>query len=152
MKEASKNNQYRDASFFEKYLYGKVLDIGAGNDLVRANAIGFDMEDGDANFPNKYFAEASFDAVHSSHCLEHKQDPVQALNNWWPLVKSGGYMVAVVPDEDLYEQGIWPSVFNHDYKFTLRLDKPDSWSPVSFDIRALCEALPNAEVVIRKRG
>ncbi len=147
MKEASKTNLYRDAAFFEKYLTGKVLDIGAGNDLVCPNAVGFDMEDGDANHLNQYFPEGSFDAVHSSHCLEHMTDPVQALHNWWPVVKSGGYLVLVVPDEDLYEQGIWPSVFNHDHKFTFRLDKPDSWSPVSHEVRALCMGLPGAEVV-----
>jgi SAM-dependent methyltransferase len=147
MKEASKTNLYRNASFFEKYLSGKVLDIGAGDDLVCANAVGFDMEDGDANFLNKYFSAESFDAVHSSHSLEHMSDPVRALDNWWPLVKPGGYLVLVVPDEDLYEQCIWPSVFNHDHKFTFRLDKSESWSPVSFDIRKLCEALPRAEVV-----
>ena len=147
MKEASKTNQYRDAAFFEKYLSGRVLDIGAGNDLVCPNAVGFDMQDGDANFLNQYFPEGSFDAVHSSHCLEHMTDPVQALHNWWPVVKPGGYLVLVVPDEDLYEQGIWPSAFNHDHKFTFRLDKADSWSPVSYEIRSLCMSLPGAEVV-----
>jgi SAM-dependent methyltransferase len=147
MREASKTNQYRTESFFSDYLSGKVLDIGAGNDLVCPHAIGFDMEDGDANYLNRYFPENSFDAVHSSHSLEHMVDPVQALQNWWPLVKPGGYLVLVVPDEDLYEQGIWPSAFNTDHKTTFRLDKSDSWSPVSYEIRSLCSSLPGAEVV-----
>lgn len=147
MREASKTNRYRDAVFFEKYLSGKVLDIGAGNDLVCPAAIGFDMKDGDANYLNKYFSANSFDTVHSSHCLEHMADPLKALHNWWTVVKPGGYLVLVVPEEDLYEQGIWPSVFNHDHKFTFRLDRPDSWSPVSYEIRSLCMSLPDAEVV-----
>lgn len=147
MREASKTNMYRDALFFEKYLGGTVLDIGAGNDLVCDHAVGFDMADGDANYLHRYFQEGSFDAVHSSHCLEHMTDPVAALQNWWLVVKPGGFMVVVVPDEDLYEQGIWPSVFNHDHKFTFRLDKESSWSPVSYDLRSLSAALPGAEIV-----
>ena len=36
---------------------------------------------------------------------------------------------------------------NRDHKTTFRLDKAESWSPVSRDIRALCTALPGAEIV-----
>ena len=53
----------------------------------------------------------------------------------------------MVPDEDLYEQGIWPSAFNPDHKATFRIDRPLSWSPVSYDIRALAAALPNGMIV-----
>lgn len=147
MREASKTNQYRDASFFSQYFGGSVLDIGAGEDLVCPHAKGFDMAEGDANHLDRYFPPESFDTVHSSHSLEHMLDPVFALRNWWSLVKPGGYLVLVVPDEDLYEQGIWPSVFSSDHKTTYRLDKPDSWSPVSYEVRGLCAALPDAEIV-----
>lgn len=147
MKEASKTNQFRQPDFFQTYLSGTVLDIGAGNDLVCPHAQGFDMEHGDANHLDRYFAPASFDALHSSHSLEHMVDPVAVLARWWSLVKPGGYLIVVVPDEDLYEQGIWPSAFNSDHKSTFRLGKSESWSPVSHDILALCKALPASEVV-----
>ena len=75
------------------------------------------------------------------------RDVPQALEQWWQLVKPGGTMVIVVPDEDLYEQGAWPSLFNRDHSATFRLNKPDSWSPVSYDLGSICSALPNAEVI-----
>jgi hypothetical protein len=43
-------------------------------------------------------------------------DPEAALRQWWALVRPGGYLVVVVPHEDLYEQGMWPSAFNSDHK------------------------------------
>jgi hypothetical protein len=69
------------------------------------------------------------------------------LLEWWSLLKPGGYFIIVVPDEDLYEQGRWPSVLNPDHKSTFRLKKSTSWSPVSFDIQALIQRLPNCEIV-----
>jgi SAM-dependent methyltransferase len=74
-------------------------------------------------------------------------DPATAVAQWWSLVKPGGYLVLVVPHEDLYEQGLWPSKFNPDHKFTFRLDKAESWSPVSFDIRELVRGLPHCEII-----
>ena len=50
------------------------------------------------------------------------RDVPQALEQWWQLVKPGGAMVIVVPDEDLYEQGAWPSLFNRDHSATFRLN------------------------------
>ena len=63
----------------------------------------------------------AYDAVCSSHCLEHMRDVPAALTQWWALVRKGGYLVLVVPDEDLYEQGGWPSLFNSDHKATFRI-------------------------------
>lgn len=56
-------------------------------------------------------------------------------------------MVLVVPHEDLYEQGFWPSIFNSDHKVTFRLGFPQSWSPVSMDIAALVGELPNCRII-----
>ena len=147
MDEARKTNALRGAAFIRKYLSGRVIDIGAGNDLVCAHAEGFDRDDGDANVITRFRKAGGYDAVHSSHCLEHMHDPASALAEWWSLVKPGGYLIVVVPDEDLYEQGIWPSIFNRDHKTTFRLDKAQSWSAVSHDIRALVAALPGCEVL-----
>jgi len=147
MDEATKTNKFRSPIFSEQYFSGSVLDIGAGKDLVCPHAIGFDLEDGDANLLDNYFQPESFDTVHSSHSLEHMYDPVNAITRWWKLVKKGGYLIIVVPDEDLYEQGIWPSIFNRDHKSTFRLNKAESWSPVSYDIEKLCSSLSGSRVI-----
>src|ERR1035437_3135111 len=147
MDEASKTNKLRGADFAQRYLQGRVLDIGAGKDAVCGWAEVFDQQHGDANHIEEYFPSQSFDAVHSSHCLEHMHHPVAALAGWRSLVKPGGYLILVVPDEDLYEQGIWPSFFNSDHKATFRLDRATSWSPVSHELRVLCESLIGAEII-----
>jgi len=147
MKEAQKTSLLRGPGFASKYLSGKVIDIGAGKDLVCAWAEPFDLEHGDANAISRCRPQDAYDAVHSSHCLEHMLDPPAALLEWWSLLKPGGYLVVVVPEEDLYEQGIWPSKFNRDHKATFRLGRETTWSKVSFDIRELVLALPECELI-----
>ncbi len=147
MDEASKTRKLRGPDFEKKYLGGKVIDIGAGKDPVCSRAEVFDVADGDANFITRYRAPGTYDAVHSSHCLEHMFKPDEAILEWWHLVKPGGYLVVVVPHEDLYEQGIWPSMFNRDHKVTFRLGGDSSWSPVSFDIRKLVSELPGSTLI-----
>jgi SAM-dependent methyltransferase len=147
MREASKTNLIRPPDFSEKYLHGRVLDIGAGGDLVCSWAESFDKKDGDANTIERYFEPNTFDSIHSSHSLEHMINPVSALAGWWSVLKPGGFLIVVVPDEDLYEQTIWPSAFNRDHKSTFRLDKPASWSPSSYELRSMCGNLPNSEII-----
>lgn len=147
MDEASKTRKFRGPDFNTNYLRGKVIDIGAGGDPICPWAESFDVADGDANFITRYKAPQTYDTVHSSHCLEHLYKPEEALREWWKLVKSGGYLVLVVPHEDLYEQGFWPSIFNSDHKATFRLGGSSSWSPVSYDVRDLVGGLPGASVI-----
>ncbi|MEK9627665.1 MAG: class I SAM-dependent methyltransferase [Nitrospinota bacterium] len=147
MDEASKTEKIRGPEFREKYFSGNVLDIGCGDNLVVPHAIPFDREQGDAQDILKYLEPGTFDCVHSSHSLEHMEDVPKAIREWWQLVKPGGAMVIVVPDEDLYEQGVWPSLFNRDHSATFRLNKPDTWSPVSYDLGKLCSDLSGVEVV-----
>jgi len=147
MDEASKTEKIRGSEFKSRYFSGKVLDIGCGNNLVVPNAIPFDKDQGDAQEILNYLEPKTFDCVHSSHSLEHMIDVPKALEQWWQLVKPGGAMVIVVPDEDLYEQGVWPSLFNRDHSATFRINKHDSWSPVSYDLGMVCSKLPNAELI-----
>ena len=93
----------------------------------------WDKQDGDA----RYLAgvpDDSFDFVHSSHCLEHMVDVYEALQNWARVLKPGGFLIVTVPDEDLYEQGVWPSRFNPDHKWTFTIAKAESWSPRSINV------------------
>lgn len=127
-------------------LTGKGIDIGCGKDPVMPDVKRFDLEDGDANEITKYVHE-QFDYVYSSHCLEHMYDPRKTILDWWSLVKVGGHLFFMVPDEDLYEQGVFPSRFNPDHKATFTISKAQSWSPVSINVLDLVKTLPNGEVV-----
>jgi SAM-dependent methyltransferase len=127
-------------------LKGRGIDIGCGGDPVLPDVRRFDKEDGDANEITRYVRE-QFDFVFSSHCLEHMHDPRKALVQWWALVRPGGHIFFIVPDEDLYEQGVFPSRFNSDHKATFTISKERSWSPVSVNIRELALALPGAQLV-----
>ena len=127
-------------------LHGRILDIGAGLDPITKNAEVFDRAQGDAQNVLRHFPKESFDTVFSSHCLEHMVDPAAAIKSWYSLVKSGGHLVVVVPDEDLYEQGHFPSIFNSDHKATFTISKSKSWSLKSFNCLDLCTSL-SGEIV-----
>jgi SAM-dependent methyltransferase len=126
-------------------LQGDGLDIGAGSDPVIPNVTTFDQKDGDANLIDEYI-HRQFDFVFSSHCLEHMHNPWDALPRWWKLVKPGGHLIVIVPDEDLYEQGYWPSLFNDDHKHTFT-QKEKSPLPVSIQVKRLIATIPNATLV-----
>ena len=147
MRESSKTKINYGENFLAEYLKGKILDIGCGKDPILPHADPFDKAQGNANNILDYIEKESYDTVYSSHCLEHVQDPVKCLNDWWSLVKPNGYLIIFVPDEDLYEQGLWPSVFNRDHKSTFRLQKKETWSPKSFDIYELHKSLPNCKII-----
>jgi SAM-dependent methyltransferase len=145
MNETTKAKQFwgpveRDAT------RGKGIDIGCGPDPVTPDARRFDLEDGDANVASQYVKE-QFDFVYSSHCLEHMHDPKATILDWWKLVKPGGYLFVMVPDEDLYEQGVFPSRFNPDHKATFTLSKAQSWSPKSVNVLDLAQSLPGGQIV-----
>jgi SAM-dependent methyltransferase len=127
-------------------LSGKGIDIGCGPDPLTPDVYGFDKDAGDANEITKYVHE-EFDFVFSSHCLEHMRDPRNAIQEWWKLVRPGGHLFFIVPDEDLYEQGVFPSRFNGDHKATFTISKTKSWSPVSINVLDLVKSLPGAHLV-----
>jgi SAM-dependent methyltransferase len=130
----------------KKILRGRGIDIGCGPDPVNRHVRRFDLWQGDANRITEYVKE-QFDYVYSSHCLEHMDDPRAALREWWKLVKPGGHLFLIVPDEDLYEQGVFPSRFNADHKATFTIAKACSWSPVSINLLDLVRSLPGAHLV-----
>ena len=119
--------------YFERILAGHGIDIGCGDDPITADCVHWDREQGDAStLPG--IPPTSFDWVYSSHCLEHLHDPAAALRRWIEVVRPGGHLVVTVPEEDLYEQGVWPSTFNSDHKWTFTMAKAHSWSPRSINV------------------
>ena len=117
---------------WSKFMTGTGIDIGCKNTAL-PNCQSWDTEQGDAQYMTT-IPDESFDWVASFHCLEHLRDPQVALTNWWRILKPGGYLIVYVPDEDLYERGVWPPHFNPDHKATFTISKQDSWSPVSYNV------------------
>ncbi len=144
MHETSKAifRRLNDSRFATRYFVGDGIDIGSGPDPLAQyheffplmkSCRAWDLKDGDAQ-DMAGVADQSFNFVHSSHCLEHMRDPRAALANWLRILKRGGHLVCLIPDEDLYEQGKFPSTFNADHKHTFTLHKRKSWSPVSINL------------------
>lgn len=138
-----------DIRFATRYFVGRGLDIGAGPDGLALYAELFprvtqvdtwDVAEGDAQVLST-MPDDVYDFVYSSHCLEHLVDPRDGLRNWFRVLKPGGHLVVVVPDEDLYEQGVFPSTFNTDHKWTFSIHKNESWSDRSINVVDLCLGL-----------
>jgi SAM-dependent methyltransferase len=159
MKECSKSIARRlaDSNFTRRYFVGEGVDIGGKPDplalyrelFCRMGCVRtWDWEDGDAQVMNGV-ADNQFDFVHSSHCLEHLVDPREGLRAWLRVVKPGGHLVITVPDEDLYEQGVFPSTFNRDHKWTFTIFKTLSWSDKSINVIDLIQDLGEKVELIR---
>jgi SAM-dependent methyltransferase len=131
-----------DSRFARRYFVGRGIDVGGGVDslalfaelfpLIR-NVVTYDRAQGDAQ-KLANVDDASFDFLYSSHCLEHLVDPAAALSNWIRVVRPGGHLVVNVPDEDLYEQGVWPPTYNTDHKVAFTICKKTSWCPASVNL------------------
>jgi SAM-dependent methyltransferase len=127
MADESAKAMRRRAKSPEEYLKvfsGEGIDVGCGDsrievfrpDYPRMGSVRLhDIKDGDAQKMENY-GRGVFGFVHSSHCLEHMRDPVEAVQNWLRILEPGGHLVVCVPDAKMYEKYLWPSRFNHDHK------------------------------------
>lgn len=131
--------------YFQTVFVGEGIDIGCGADPVTRDCLRWDLEQGDAQTLPGVPPE-HFDWVYSSHCLEDLPNPWIAIQRWWEVLRPGGRLLVVVPDEDLYEQGCWPSRFNAGHRWTFTIHKTRSWSPVSINLTELVATLPEHEV------
>jgi len=159
MKECSKSIQRRlaDPNFLRAYFVGSGIDIGGKPDPLALYKSLFplmtdiktwDWEDGDAQYLEG-IANDSLDFIHSSHCLEHLREPKEGLKNWFRVIREGGYLIITIPDEDLYEQGVFPSTFNSDHKWTFTIFKEKSWSDKSINVLDLIKTLGAAAEPVR---
>ncbi|TGY90309.1 SAM-dependent methyltransferase [Marinicauda algicola] len=151
MKECSKFvlRRSNDKKFACKYLVGDGVDIGGEPDPLALYRTVFplitsvktwDLGDGDAQFMAGV-EDGRYDFVFSSHCLEHLRDPFEGLKNWLRVVKPGGHIVFMIPEEDMYERGVWPSTHNRDHKRTFTVFKEKSWSPDTTNVLDLVKSL-----------
>lgn len=95
------------------YTRGLVLDIGAGPWKAWPHFTSVDNFDewsgldwrpdiiADARSLHMLSSE-SWDAVFSSHLLEHIEDTEAALREWWRVIKPRGYLVLYLPHRELY--------------------------------------------------
>ncbi|MEA1648873.1 tetratricopeptide repeat protein [Nitrospirillum sp. BR 11164] len=146
-----------DGRFARRWIVGEGIDIGCGPDplgdlkdhfpLMKSTRP-WNTVDGDAMLMDGV-ADATYDFVHSSHHLGRLVDPVRALGNWIRICKPGGHLIITILDEDLYEQGVWPSVFNQDHKWTFTILKPQSWSPKSISVVQLLDLFKEEVEVLK---
>jgi len=134
MNEMSKavKRRYNDPAYHLWFLAGDGIDIGGGDDPLSRWVHAFarmkscrvwDKADGDAEKLEGVACD-SYDWLASSHCLEHLNDPFDALFAWSQVLRPGGFMTVTVPDFDLYEGGSWPSKYNADHKWKFTLSRP----------------------------
>lgn len=132
-----------DRRFATTYFVGNGIDVGCGPDPISQyqelfplmrNVRAWDQKDGDGQLLEG-IADESLDFVHSSHSLEHMKDPADAMKNWIRVLKPGGHLIIMLPDEDLFEQGKWPSTFSGaDHVTAWTIGKKKSWCPASISL------------------
>lgn len=102
-----------------RYCKGVGLDVGCGSRKTHPDAIGIDIipkntpgtfgserrqfsqADMCLSGDNMYlFADNVFDYIVARHNLEHYQDPVIALTEWKRVLKKGGILGVVLPDDE----------------------------------------------------
>lgn len=147
MEEALKTKRAFTPEQLKLYFAGNGLDIGCGKSPIFDNCSTFDKADGDANRIDEILVGKAYDWIFSSHCLEHLIDVQDVLVRWTKLLNTNGYLIVTVPDEDLYEQGVFPSRFNRDHKHTFTMKKTKSWSPVSINLLDLVKTIPNTKLI-----
>lgn len=125
--------------FFEKYVKGTVIDIGVGRidtydgvDPLTPDCDTWDKDNGNAETMNGVGNE-TYDTVYTSHLLEHLNNPITAIQNWFRILSKGGYLIISVPHRDLYERKkTLPSNWNLDHKFYLLPDTEEAPHTKSF--------------------
>ena len=90
------------------------------------------------SFPNSIAIDKSFndgydafnlplknvDYIYSSHCLEHIENWVDALEYWYDVLKIGGVLFLYLPH---YNQEYWRPWNNKKHKHTLNIDIIKDW-------------------------
>jgi len=97
--ESRKTYQQKlDSGFFTKWMSGVGIDIGyKGYEQnvvsILETAQGIDMDTPGYDGKTLPFLDKSMDYVYSSHTLEHILDYKQAIQEWFRVIKIGGYII-----------------------------------------------------------
>jgi SAM-dependent methyltransferase len=138
--------------WFEKYAPDDKsgIDIGCQRDPLNHTFRRWDVifGDGDATFMEG-LPDDQFWTVYASHVLEHLDDPVTALKNWYRITKPGGNLIVLVPHRDMYEKKSQPpSNWNHEHK---NFFVPEPLSPPLDHVfclkHVIFEAIPYADLI-----
>lgn len=120
MGETSKARSRREKlGWYNDYIVSPGLDIGGFVDRVSEK---FDLWDL-MNDPSQdaqdlsVIANEKYQTVYASHVLEHVDDPVKAVKEWWRVLRRGGNLIVIVPHMSLYEKKEeLPSQWNPEHK------------------------------------
>ncbi len=111
------------SGFMSRYLSGdNILDVGfRGGDPdavpITEAAIGVDLDYPGYDGTHLPFPDQSQDAVLAAHVLEHIWNHREVLQEWYRVLRPGGYLVVIVPHRHLYERRCdLPSRWNGDHK------------------------------------
>lgn len=110
LKETESNEMLKVRPRIASYLHGIGIDAGCGNEKVCKEAIGIDIMGKGADIKLDLrgvdalgiFADGMFDYVFSSHVLEDFFATEAVLDEWWRVIKPGGYLILYCPDPDYY--------------------------------------------------
>lgn len=117
--EAAESNHPERRAVLPYCLSGKGIDVGCGNRKTTENCIGIDLvakgclgsvgcvrgkasqADICASGDDLYmFKDGELDFVVARHNLEHYVDVVKTIKEWRRVLKTGGVMAVILPDED----------------------------------------------------
>lgn len=99
-----------------KFCVGYGVDIGMGGDKIVPHAIGIDqvkpytcvghdpVQLGGDGTKLTWFTDKSLDFVYSSHLLEDFLNTTEILTEWARVLKVGGLLIVLVPDEQIYRK------------------------------------------------
>jgi len=159
MQETSKSIFFKlkDSRYATRYLIGDGVDISVDGDYLGQYTEFFPLiqscrawEPSDGNCQDMASIEDNvFDFVHASYSLQNLIDAKVGVNNWLRILKPGGHLICIVPDEDLYEQGVFPSNYSFKHKNTFTIYKKSSWSSHSINIFDLIKNL-DYDVEVKK--
>jgi SAM-dependent methyltransferase len=123
------------------------IDIGPADDPLNQTFRRWELHpDGDATFM-RGVPDGVFNTVYCSHILEHLDEPLVGLQNWYRILKPGGHLVVIVPHRDLYEKRVeLPSRWNPDHKWFWLPETAEPPCTLSFR-DTIREAIPDGELV-----
>lgn len=87
--------------FADQFCRGAGLDVGCG-DWCLPGALGIDIQiKGGCEALRLPPRTGGWDYIFSSHCMEHLDDPIEALDHWRERLRPGGTLMLYLPHPDM---------------------------------------------------